>query len=48
MDKQFSGLKPDEAKRNRELELDNQGITEMPAVVDLDERIQKTALEGNN
>ena len=45
--KQFGGMKSDEAKRLRELELENQKLKEMLAEAELDKRILKTALEGN-
>lgn len=45
--KQFGGMKSDEAKRLRELEVENQRLKEMLAEAELDKRILKTALEGN-
>jgi transposase-like protein len=45
--KQFGGMKSDEAKRLRELELENQRLKELLAEAELDKRILKTALEGN-
>ena len=45
--KQFGGMKSDEAKRLRELEIENQKLKEMLAEAELDKRILKTALEGN-
>ena len=45
--KQFGGMKSDEAKRLRELEIENQRLKEMLAESELDKRILKTALEGN-
>ena len=45
--KQFGGMKSDEAKRLRELEVENHRLKEMLAEAELDKRILKTALEGN-
>jgi len=45
--KQYGGMKSDEAKRLRELEIENQRLKEMLAEAELDKRILKTALEGN-
>ena len=45
--KQFGGMISDEAKRLRELEVENQRLKEMLAEAELDKRILKTALEGN-
>jgi len=45
--KQFGGMKSDEAKRLRELEVENQRLREMLAEAELDKRILKRALEGN-
>lgn len=45
--KQFGGMKSDEAKRLRELEVENQKLKEMLAEAELDKRILKEALEGN-
>jgi len=45
--KQFGGMKSDEAKRLRSLEIENQKLKEMLAEAELDKRILKEALEGN-
>jgi len=45
--KQFGGMKSDEAKRLRELELENRRLKELLAESELDKRILKEALEGN-
>ena len=45
--KQFGGMKSEEAKRLRDLELENQRLKEMLAEAELDKRILKEALEGN-
>lgn len=45
--KQFGGMKSEEAKRLRDLELENQRLKELLAEAELDKRILKTALEGN-
>ncbi|NNE34586.1 MAG: transposase [Rhodothermales bacterium] len=45
--KQFGGMKSDEAKRLRELEVENRNLKEMLAEAELDKRILKEALEGN-
>ena len=45
--KQFGGMKSDEAMRLRELEVENQQLEEMLAEAELNKRILKTALEGN-
>ncbi len=45
--KQFGGMKSDEAKRLKELELENRRLKEMLAESELDKRILKEALEGN-
>jgi transposase-like protein len=45
--KQYGGMKSDEAKRLRDLEIENQRLKEMLAEAELDKRILKTALEGN-
>ena len=45
--KQYSGMKSDEAKRLRELELENRRLKEMLAEAELDKRILKEAIEGN-
>ena len=44
---QYGGMKSDEAKRLRELEIENRRLKEMLAEAELDKRILKTALEGN-
>jgi len=45
--KQLGGMESDEAKRLRELEVENQRLKEMLAEAELDKLILKTALEGN-
>ena len=45
--KQFGGMKSEEAKRLRDLELENRRLKEMLAEAELDKRILKEALEGN-
>ena len=45
--KQFGGMKSEEAKRLRDLELENRRLKEMLAESELDKRILKEALEGN-
>ncbi len=45
--KQFGGMKSDEAKTLRDLEIENQKLKEMLAESELDKRILKEALEGN-
>lgn len=45
--KQFGGMKSDEARRLRDLEIENQRLKEMLAESELDKRILKEALEGN-
>jgi len=45
--KRFGGMKSDEAKRLRDLEIENQKLKEMLAESELDKRILKEALEGN-
>ena len=45
--KQFGGMKSDEARRLRDLEIENQKLKEMLAESELDKRILKEALEGN-
>jgi len=45
--KQYGGMKSDEAKRLRELELENRRLKEMLAEAELDMRILKEAIEGN-
>lgn len=44
---QYGGMKSGEAKRLRELKIENQRLKEMLAEAELDQRILKTALEGN-
>ena len=44
---QYGGMKSDEAKRLRDLEIENQKLKEMLAEAELDKRILKEALEGN-
>ena len=44
---QYGGMNFGEAKRLRELEIENQRLKEMLAEAELDKRILKTALEGN-
>ena len=44
---QFGGMKSDEAKRLRELEIENQRLKELLAEAELDKRILKVAAEGN-
>ena len=41
---QYGGMNSDEAKRLRELEIENQRLKEMLAEAELDKRILKTAL----
>ena len=43
----YGGMKSDEAKRLRDLEIENQKLKEMLAEAELDKRILKEALEGN-
>lgn len=45
--KQFGGMKLEEAKRLRDLELENRRLKELLAESELDKRILKEALEGN-
>ena len=45
--RQYGGMKSDEAKRLRELEVENQKLKELLAESELDKRILKEALEGN-
>ena len=45
--RQYGGMKSDEAKRLRELEIENQKLKELLAESELDKRILKEALEGN-
>ena len=45
--KQFGGMKSGEARRLRDLEIENQKLKEMLAESELDKRILKEALEGN-
>ena len=47
MKKKFGGMKSDEARRLRDLEIENQKLKEMLAESELDKRILKEALEGN-
>ena len=44
---QYGGMKLDEAKRLRELEVENQRLKELLAEAELDKRILKVAAEGN-
>ncbi|MBD3674807.1 MAG: transposase [Planctomycetaceae bacterium] len=45
--KQYGGMKSDEAKRLKELELENRRLKELLAESELDKRILKEALERN-
>lgn len=45
--KQYGGMKSDEAKRLRELEIENQRLKELLAEAELDKKILKIAAEGN-
>ena len=45
--KQFGGMKSEEAKWLRDLELENRRLKELLAESELDKRILKEALEGN-
>jgi transposase len=45
--KQFGGMKCDEAKRLRELEIENQRLKELLAEAELDKKILKMVAEGN-
>ena len=44
--KQFGGMKSDEAKRLRELEIENQRLKLLLAEAELDKKILKVAAEG--
>jgi hypothetical protein len=43
----YGGMKSDEAKRLRELEIENRRLKEMLAEAELDKRILREAAEGN-
>ncbi|QDT02199.1 Transposase [Rubripirellula lacrimiformis] len=45
--KQFGGMKSDEAKRLRELEIENQRLKELLAEAELDKKMLKMIAEGN-
>ncbi len=45
--KQFGGMKSDEARRLRDLGIENQKLNEMLVESELEKRILKEALEGN-
>ncbi|QDT08234.1 Transposase [Planctomycetes bacterium K23_9] len=45
--KQFGGMKSDEAKRLRELEVENQRLKVLLAEAELDKKILKVAAKGN-
>lgn len=45
--KKYGGMKSDEAKRLKELEIENRRLKEMLAEAELDKRILKEAIEGN-
>lgn len=45
--KQYGGMKSDEAKRLRDLEIENQRLKELLADAELDKKILKMAAEGN-
>ena len=45
--KQYGGMKSDEARRLRELEIENQKLKELLAEAELDKRMLKTIAEGN-
>ena len=45
--KQYGGMKSEDAKRLRDLELENRRLKELLAASELDKRILKEALEGN-
>ena len=45
--KQYGGMKSDEARRLRELELENRRLKELLADAELDKKILKMAAEGN-
>ena len=44
---QYGGMKSDEAKRLRELEVENRHLKELLAEAEVDKRILKVAAEGN-
>mgnify|MGYP001828295675 FL=1 len=44
---QYGGMKSDEARRLRELELENRRLKELLADAELDKKILKMAAEGN-
>ena len=44
---QYGGMKSEEAKRLRELEIENQRLKELLAEAELDKKILKIAAEGN-
>ena len=45
--KQYGGMKADEAKRLRELEIENQRLKELLAEAELDKKMLKMVAEGN-
>ncbi len=45
--KQFGGMKSDEARRLRELEIENQKLKELLAEAELDKRMLRMVAEGN-
>ncbi len=45
--KQYGGMKSDEAKRLAQLELENRRLKELLAEAELDKKILKVAAEGN-
>ena len=45
--KQYGGMKSDEAKRLRELEVENQRLKKLLAEAELDKKILKMVAEGN-
>ncbi len=45
--KQYGGMKSDEAKRLRELEIENQRLKELLAEAELDKKMLKMVAEGN-
>ena len=45
--RQYGGMNSDEAKRLRELEIENRKLKELLSESELDKRILKEALEGN-
>jgi transposase-like protein len=45
--KQYGGMNSDEAKRLRELEIENQRLKELLAEAELEKKILKVAAEGN-